>query len=60
MASDYIVTVCYDSRVHDRGYASLIEVKEALEKFFSDEKAVSFVVTCKDSPWRKNMRGEEE
>ena len=60
MASDYIVTVCYDSRVHDRVYASLIEVKEALEKFFSDEKAVSFVVTCKDSPWRKNMRGEEE
>lgn len=60
MASDYIVTVCYDSRVHDRDYASLIEVKEALAKFFSDEKAVSFVVTRKDSPWRKNMRGEEE
>lgn len=60
MASDYIVTVCYDSRVHDRNYASLVEVKEALAKFFSNEKAVSFVVTCKDSPWRKNMRGEEE
>lgn len=60
MSTRYIVTLCFTDRTTIREYADLAGVQEALDQKFFNGEVLSFVVTKRDSPWRKNQYEEEE